>query len=151
MTDQQPKTVDAEPEESGAALRTENISLNKVIFVLGISIALMHIYFNIFALLPSLLQNSLHYAGFALMCALLYPFIQTKNPANANLILVLDVLFGLIAAGTALYMISMEDAIYERGVKLSTAEWICGVILILSAIEGVKIYMNDDNDERLLF
>jgi TRAP transporter 4TM/12TM fusion protein len=129
---------DNKPEELGATLRTENNLLNKFVFALGIAIALMHIYFNIFTVLPALLQNSLHYAGFALMCALLYPCIRSKTHRMSKYTLALDIMIGLAAAGAAVYLILVEDQIYDRGLTLSPIEWGCGVILILSAIEFTR-------------
>ena len=94
----------------------------------------MHIWFNVATVLSSLWQNSLHFAGFALMAALVYPL--RKNPYAAWQIL--DMLLGLLAAGSALYLIAMEDAIYARGVRMLPIEWIAGIILILCALEFTR-------------
>jgi len=51
---------------------------------------------------------------------------------------VIDVLIGLTAAISAVYLISMEDAIYARGVKLALPEWIAGIALILTALEFTR-------------
>lgn len=96
----------------------------------------MHIYFNIITVLPTLWQNALHYAGFALLCSLTYPL---GGPRNKKIWLrIVDIMIGLIAAVSAIYLISMEDAIYARGVKLSLPEWIAGIALILTAIEFTR-------------
>jgi TRAP transporter 4TM/12TM fusion protein len=47
-------------------------------------------------------------------------------------------LLGLLAAGSAIYLISMEDAIYARGVRMSLAEWAAGIILLLCALEFTR-------------
>jgi len=107
---------------------------NMLLLVLGVAVSLMHIWFNVFAVLPTLWQNALHFAGFALIAALVYPLRRDAAVGWR----VLDVLLGLLAASSALYMIGMEDAIYERGVRLSTAEWVAGVILILCALEFTR-------------
>ena len=109
-----------------------------VIFMLGIAVSLLHIYFNIFAVLPSLWQNSLHYSGFALLCGLVYPLRGGTIADRSVPALCIDLLIGITAAVCAIYMISMEDAIYNRGVHLSTAEWIAGTLLILTAIEFTR-------------
>ena len=98
----------------------------------------MHIYFNIFTVIPTLWQNALHYAGFALLCGLLFPMSGQRREKRSNALLIFDVSFALLAGFAAIYMISMEDAIYARGVKLSTAEWIAGCFLILTAIEFTR-------------
>ena len=105
-----------------------------LLLVLGVAVSLMHIWFNVLVVLPTLWQNALHFAGFALIAALVYPLRQNATIGWRAL----DVLLGLLAAGSAIYMIAMEDAIYARGVNLSSTEWIAGIILILCALEFTR-------------
>jgi TRAP transporter 4TM/12TM fusion protein len=112
--------------------------IEKAIFILGVIVSLLHIYFNIFAILPNLLQNSLHFSGFALLCALVYPASKAKGFHRSAASLCIDLSIGIIAAVCAVYMISMEDAIYSRGVHLSRNEWIAGILLIVAAIEFTR-------------
>ena len=109
-----------------------------VLLVIGVAISLLHLYFNVFGVLSGLWRNALHFAGFAVMCGLIYPAIKTQTEAAAKRVLVFDIGFGLLAAFAAVYMIWMEDAIYERGVRLSEAEWVFGSILVLAAIEFTR-------------
>ncbi|WP_163336332.1 TRAP transporter fused permease subunit [Desulfopila sp. IMCC35008] len=110
---------------------------DRAVFCIGVVISLIHIYFNIFGVLPGLTQNALHFSGFVLLGALLYPFYGTlKKRSKAGLIR--DLAIGIIAAFSALYMIGMEDAIYNRGVHLALPEWIAGFLLILAAIEFTR-------------
>lgn len=110
----------------------------KIVYGLGILVSLLHIYFNIFSVLPTLTQNALHYSGFAVLCALIYPLRSSVDKERSTVELYGSLCFGIIAAFSALYLISMEDSIYGRGVHLSTSEWIAGVVLILSAIEFTR-------------
>jgi TRAP-type uncharacterized transport system fused permease subunit len=112
--------------------------IEKAIFTLGVIVSLLHIYFNIFAVLPNLLQNSLHFSGFALLCALVYPLRKTEDSQRSGVSLFIDLTIGVIAAVCAIYMISMEDAIYARGVHLSRSEWVAGTLLIFTAIEFTR-------------
>lgn len=105
-----------------------------ILLVLGVCISVMHIWFNVVAVLPTLWQNALHFAGFALLAALVYPFRRDGSIAWR----VSDIFLGLLAASSAVYMIGMEDAIYARGVSLSTIEWVVGIILILCALEFTR-------------
>ena len=107
---------------------------SKVILILGVAVAVLHIWFNVFTVLPSLWQNSLHFAGFALIAAWVYPV--KKNPSLAWRIP--DLLLGCVAAFTAIYMIAREDAIYARGVRLDQSEWVAGIFLILCALEFTR-------------
>lgn len=100
------------------------------------AVSLLHIYFNIITVLPSLWQNALHYAGFALLCCLTYPLGGHRR--KQKWLLAVDIALGLAAASSAIYMISMEDAIYARGVRLSNAEWFAGCILIFTALEFTR-------------
>ena len=109
---------------------------SKILLVLGVAIALVHIWFNVFTVLSSLWQNALHFAGFALMAAYVYPLRKRKDLSWAWRIP--DILLGLAAASSAIYMIAMEDAIYARGVRLATPEWIAGIVLILCALEFTR-------------
>jgi TRAP transporter 4TM/12TM fusion protein len=106
----------------------------RLLIVLGVAVSLMHIWFNVVTVLSSLWQNSLHFAGFALMAALVYPLRKQPTPLWRGL----DILLGLLAAGSALYLIGMEDAIYARGVRLLPTEWAAGIILILCALEFTR-------------
>ena len=109
-----------------------------MIFFVGILVSLLHIYFNIFGVLSNLWQNSLHYSSFAVLCVLVYP-LRGKGLSDRSIpSLVFDLALGITAAVCAIYMISMEDAIYARGVHLSTTEWIAGTFLILTAIEFTR-------------
>lgn len=112
--------------------------VEKALFLIGIAVSLLHIYFNIFGILPGLWQNALHYSGFALLCALSYPMFAGLREKRCKLTLAVDISFGLTAAASAIYLISMEDAIYARGVHLNTREWIAGILLILSALEFTR-------------
>jgi TRAP transporter 4TM/12TM fusion protein len=109
---------------------------SKTVFVLGVGVSLLHIYFNLIAVLPSLWQNALHYSGFALLCCLTYPMAGPRK--TKRWMRVIDILLGLTAACSAIYLIAMEDAIYARGVKLALPEWIAGIALIFTALEFTR-------------
>ena len=111
---------------------------DKTVFLLGVGVSFLHIYFNIIDIIPGLWQNALHFSGFSLLCVLLYPFLGKPGEKRSSFFISVDLFFGLLAAAAAIYMISMEDAIYDRGVRLSLTEWVAGTILIISAIEFTR-------------
>lgn len=113
-------------------------TIEKCIFFIGIGVSLLHLYFNVIAILPNLWQNALHYSGFALLCVLIYPLTGSRAKAHPGIFFSIDIILGIIAAVAAVYMISMEDAIYARGVHLSKIEWVAGTLLILTAIEFTR-------------
>ncbi len=83
-------------------------------------------------------RPSTSHAGFALLCVLVYPLGSDQRKAQPGMFFIIDITLGIIAAVAAVYMISMEDSIYARGVHLSKAEWIAGTLLILTAIEFTR-------------
>ncbi len=112
----------------------EQAQPTRLLLILGVAVSLLHIWFNVLTVLPTLWQNALHFAGFALIAALVYPLRKGGAPVWRTL----DVLLGLLAAGSAIFMIAQEDAIYARGVSLAPAEWVAGIILILCALEFTR-------------
>ncbi len=116
---------------------TENenqIKTGWLLLAICVAVSIMHIWFNVATVLPSLWQNALHFAGFALIAAIVYPLYRAGGKGWR----VLDLLLGLLAAGSAVYLIAMEDAIYARGVRLAPAEWIAGILLILCILEFTR-------------
>ncbi len=103
-------------------------------FALCVAISIAHLYFNLFNPVSVQAQNIFHFAGFALLCALTVPAAQ-KAWALTTWARVLDVVIGLLVAGAAIYLIFAQDAIFARGVRLSTADWIASAIVVLGAIE----------------
>jgi TRAP transporter 4TM/12TM fusion protein len=87
---------------------------------------------------PPLVMNALHFAGFGLLAALFYPMIPRPGFARSRAGLALDIAIGLAGALAGLYLISQESAIYDRGVRLTWAEWVAGGVLILVALELVR-------------
>ncbi|WP_303722907.1 TRAP transporter fused permease subunit [Malonomonas rubra] len=110
------------------------VPTSRLLIVLGVAVSLMHIWFNVVTVLSSLWQNSLHFAGFVLMAALVYPLRKEGGLPWK----VFDMLLGVLAASSAIYLIAMEDAIYARGVRLLPMEWVAGIILLLCALEFTR-------------
>jgi len=105
-----------------------------LLILVGVAVSLLHIWFNVFSVLSSLWQNSLHFAGFALMAAIIYP-LRKAGGIGWRL---LDLLLGLLAASSAIFLIAREDAIYARGVRMVPIEWLAGMVVILCALEFTR-------------
>ncbi len=98
-------------------------------------ISCWHIYV---ALDPSfvteLQRNAFHFAGFALLAFLFFPDkVIFGKDSRAGL--AIDTALGLLVAASAIYVSFAENAIYDRGVKLSPLDWAAGSICVLAAIE----------------
>ncbi len=104
---------------------------------LGVALAIGHIWMNIFGNVSTLLQNGIHFAGFALLCSLAYPY-SPKIFARFPALRALDIWFGLSVAASAIYLVLAEDDIYARGVRLVPLDWIAGIITIIGAIEFTR-------------
>ncbi|MCC0029750.1 MAG: TRAP transporter fused permease subunit [Brucellaceae bacterium] len=105
--------------------------------VLAVALSAGHLWMNTIGNVSTLWQNGIHFAGFTLLCALVVPAAAgawARKPAWRAL----DIAFGLAVALSALYLMAAEDAIYERGVRLVTADWIAGTIVIAGAIEFTR-------------
>lgn len=114
-----------------------NTALKWMITVLAVALSAGHLWMNTFGNVSTLLQNGIHFAGFALLCSLISP-ISPKAWATRRVVRAIDIAFGVAVALSALYLVNAEDAIYERGVRLVTTDWIAGIIVILGAIEFTR-------------
>ncbi len=102
---------------------------------LAIVIAVFHLYVALIPSVSELTRNALHFAGFALLCALVYPMFKSAALSHCRPLLIFDVLLGVAVAAAAVYLAFAEDAIYARGVKLAPGDWLAGMAVIIGAIE----------------
>ncbi len=107
---------------------------DKIAFIVGVGISLAHIYMNVLATLPTLLQNAIHFAGFAFLCALTIPAFGAKS-AERGAGLLFNLGLGLVVAGASVGIMLREDAVYAAGVRLATIDWVLATITIVAAIE----------------
>ena len=116
------------------SIRTEVefVRASRAVYFLGIVIAAVHLWFNSIGNVETQVQNILHFAGFIVMAALLYPLSRRPLPRR------LDIAFALLVAASAIYLIWADDYIYDRGVRLVASDWVAGVIVILGAIEYTR-------------
>ena len=90
------------------------------------------------ATLATLTLCAIHFSGFAILCAIRYPLTRTATPAGHRLVLVLDLVFGLAVAASALGLAASENAIYDRGVTLIWTEWVMAGFVIIGAVEFTR-------------
>ena len=107
----------------------------QIAFALCVVISLGHLYFALFADLSELERNALHFAGFAILAALYYPLAGARPVSNSRIVFAIDVAIGLVVAAAAIYLALAEDAIYARGVRFSTLDWIAAFVVVIGAIE----------------
>jgi len=124
--------AEADEQDSGA-LRSFTGIPNVILSVACFLIAIGHLYVAFDPILSELERNAYHFAGFAALAAVLYPMWQGKSGNRAPVLL--DAMIGLTVAIAAVWLAQAENAIYDRGVKFSTPDWIAATICILGAIE----------------
>lgn len=109
--------------------------LKTAITALAIFLSVAHMVLAIFPFLSELERNIFHFAGFAMLCSLSYPMVRNKWFATTSTGLKIDTAIGLITASAAIYLAFAENGIYDRGVRLSTLDWIAACAVIIGAIE----------------
>ncbi|GAB2643718.1 TRAP transporter permease [Vibrio panuliri] len=118
------------------ATRIETKWVATTVTVLGVLLSLLHIWFNTFSTLSELWISATHFAGFAVMCALLYP--AHRRLINSKPALVFDIIIALGAVACLIYLPFAEDALYERGVKFVTSDWIFAIMAIVIVTELIR-------------
>ena len=118
--------------------RDEHSLAGRFIYWTGVLFALAHIYFNTLGTLSELWVSAIHFAGFALITALMVPMRKANSTGQEKLILGIDLAIGLVAVATSLYLILFEDALYARGVHFITSDWLVAVVGIAIALEMTR-------------
>jgi TRAP transporter 4TM/12TM fusion protein len=117
--------------------RSSDSLVGQVIYWIGIVFAIAHIYFNTLGTWSELYVSATHFAGFALLCGLMFPMAKGQL-GGAKWILAIDIALGLAAIACALYLISAEDALYDRGVKFNNYDWFFSILSVAIALELVR-------------
>ncbi len=108
--------------------------LTRLLPPLAAGLALVHLWGNSFGHIQDLRFNALHFAGFALLCFLTHPLIRGGGAWVRGL----DLALGLLVVACTAYLMAMEDAIYQRGLRLTWLEMACAWVLIGAAVETTR-------------
>ncbi|MFB9887920.1 TRAP transporter permease [Balneatrix alpica] len=118
--------------------RPQDSLLGRAIYWGGVLFALLHIYFNTLSTLPQLWIAVIHFSGFALLCALMYPLCRPRGQTGQRVVLLLDIAIGLLALASAAYLILAEDALYARGVSFISSDWLFSLAAVAIALEMAR-------------
>lgn len=110
--------------------------VGKVITTLGVVLSLLHIWFNTIATLPELWISAIHFAGFAIICALWYPAHGSLKGNRTALIADVGLVIAILAC--VVYLPFAEDALYERGMSFIASDWFFSVLAIAIVIELIR-------------
>lgn len=133
---QAPEDKDTDLTQFELAQRSDFPLLTRFVTVIGILLSLLHIWFNTLATLPELWVSAAHFAGFSVMCALTYP--AAAKWRSSRYALAIDIGIALTAIACLVYLISAEDALYERGVTFITTDWIFSLLAIVVVLELIR-------------
>lgn len=129
-------TQEASLSQFELATRSNLKWLSVTITVWCVLLSLLHIWFNTFATLSELWISVTHFAGFAVICALLYP--PHRSVINSRWALGLDICLALGAIACLIYLPLAEDALYQRGVKFVAADWVFAILAIVIVTELIR-------------
>ena len=136
MTDETSATrpqPELDRDEDGGRLREFRGPAGLAIAGLCLAISVFHIYHAFDFVFSERQRNAVHFAGFAILAALLFPAAAGLRRSRAAI--AIDLVFGLSVAAGAIWLAWSENAIYDRGVNLVTADWIATGLSILGALE----------------
>jgi len=114
---------------------TDSGWLGKAFLPLAAIVSLINLWANMFATLSDLWLGGLHFASFAVLCALRYPIWRRGGRHARRIALALDIAMAAILPACVILLIESENAIYARGVHLSDTEWVLALVTILGALE----------------
>ena len=106
----------------------------------AVAFGIWHIATNIWLTEPGFWQNAIHFAGFAFLASVtLSPFGERAQTGWAW---GLDLAYGLLVAGAALWVAGAENGLYDRslaqtggGWQFRAIDWAAGLLLIFACID----------------
>ncbi|MDO6706188.1 TRAP transporter permease [Photobacterium sp. 1_MG-2023] len=116
--------------------RTEFPWLIHFVTFFAVALSVIHIWFNTLSTLPELWISATHFAGFAVICALLYPAHGSLK--HSKIALAGDLLIAFAALACLIYIPLAEDALYARGVKFVASDWFFSLLAIAIALELIR-------------
>jgi TRAP transporter 4TM/12TM fusion protein len=122
-----------EEDGDGGSLRSFSGAADTILSIICFVIAVGHIYVAFDPVLSELERNAFHFAGFAVLAAMLYPMWRRSSGETAPI--AADLIIGIAVAASAVWLAFAENEIYDRGVELSSMDWVAAAICILGAIE----------------
>ncbi|MEC8622509.1 MAG: TRAP transporter fused permease subunit [Pseudomonadota bacterium] len=99
-----------------------------------------HVATNLVISEPGYWQNCIHFGGFAFLAALSAPI--SRRLVGSKSCLLIDIIYGLLVAGSAAWIAYIEDDVYARTLsetgktwQFGVLDWTAGLLLIFAAIE----------------
>jgi TRAP transporter 4TM/12TM fusion protein len=133
--------------ENGPSTRDTLLSMPKgkfeprhIVLVFAICFAIWHVLTNVYLTEPGLWQNAIHFAGFAFLASItMSPWGKQSGETWAWIV---DIVYGLLVAGAALWVAWAESGLYERslavtglGWQFTLIDWAAGLLLVFACID----------------
>ncbi|MFN3614691.1 MAG: TRAP transporter permease [Rubrimonas sp.] len=99
---------------------------------LCVALSVFHLAVTIRPFVNELPRNAIHFGGFVLLSAMLFPAAQV---ARRGFLRWADLAFAAVVAAAAVHVGYADTAIYARGVRLTELDWIAGIIVVVGALE----------------
>ncbi|NBC33449.1 MAG: TRAP transporter fused permease subunit [Alphaproteobacteria bacterium] len=109
-----------------------------IVYWAGVAISLAHLWFNTFATLAELTIAAVHFAGFGLLCALIYPAFRPGGTARHRGVLALDILLAVLLVAGVTYVLVGERALAARGFQYTGLDYVVSLGLILIALDFTR-------------
>ncbi len=111
--------------------------LRWVLIGFAVLFAAWHVATNLLINEPPIWQNAIHFGGFAFLASIIFPV-----KFFGRSFLALDVIYGLVVALSACWVVAAEPRIYEETLSITgqswqfnVVDWFAGVILIFAAFD----------------
>ena len=125
-------------EEEGRYERSPDSIPGRVVFWVGVGVALLHLWMNTLGLVSELRAAAIHLAGFGFMCALLYPAYKAKTEMGQRVVLVIDTILGLLAVSIFFYLFFFEDSFYHVRQQTTGFAWYDWFFTLTALILGIE-------------
>ena len=109
----------------------------RIVYGAGIVLSLAHLWFNTFGILPELTRNAAHFAGFGLLCALMFPLARPKGAAAERAVAWIDLAIGLALMACVAYILARERAVSGDSFT-SGWDFVVATATILIALEFTR-------------
>ncbi|MEJ2661418.1 MAG: TRAP transporter fused permease subunit, partial [Desulfobacteraceae bacterium] len=110
MTPQGDSIAEENDGEVTAARRQFKGAMAKLIYWVGVAMALFHIWVNTIGIMPEIQRNALHFAFICFLGYLIYPFRKRHHRRW----LPLDVTLAVLSVAVGVYLVLFEDALHAR-------------------------------------
>jgi TRAP transporter 4TM/12TM fusion protein len=117
--------------EVTAARRQFKGAMAKLIYWVGVAMALFHIWVNTVGIMPEIQRNALHFAFICFLGYLVYPL----GKCNHRRWLPLDMFFAALSVAVGVYLVLFEDALHARNEVPTQLDLVFAALAIVLMLE----------------